>query len=670
MLHKSYCRVCVSACGTIVEVDDDKVVSVRGDTEHPLTQGYTCSKGRDAAAWADREDRLLDPQIPGDDGVVRPVDWETALDDLAARLGTIVRESGPNAVGFYLGGGGYMDTGCYGMWQSMIRAFGSRSIYSNLTVDCPSKFLVSELMTGTPGQAQPDFGRCKLILFVGTNPTVSHGHSFMLPSPTARLRDFMSGGEAWVLDPRRSETVSKVTRHIAPRPSTDYAILAFLVRELLRDGADHPYMAAHCQGTERLTAAVEPFTLERAVEISGAHANDLLDLLLSIRRNKRLAVELGTGSTMSRAANVTQWLGWVLMFITGSFDREGGAWINPGFLNQVDKIDMPFAPEEGWQLPGPASRPDLRPLAGEFPAAAIPDEIEAGNLRALINLSGNLVTCLPGTDRVVTALGKLEVFATIDAFATETAQISTHRLPSKGHFERADISLIIDTFFPSIAAQYTPALITQRGDTRSYWWILAQLGKRMGMDFLPGIDPDSATDQDVLAHHASRGRPGLDLTGQAQYVVAADREIGWLHRRLEAIGGWRLAPPMLVEQLEKLDIPSSLVLITRRHSRSMNSASFTTRNRPAIFVSVDDAGDKGLTDGDTAVVRSAHGQLQGTIRVDQSMPKGALAVPHGWAGQDNVNQLTSSTKDVDPFSGMPLYSGLPVELIKLDAKAA
>jgi predicted molibdopterin-dependent oxidoreductase YjgC len=102
----------------------------------------------------------------------------------------------------------------------------------------------------------------------------------------------------------------------------------------------------------------------------------------------------------------------------------------------------------------------------------------------------------------------------------------------------------------------------------------------------------------------------------------------------------------------------------------MNSASFTTRNRPAIFVSVDDAGDKGLTDGDTAVVRSAHGQLQGTIRVDQSMPKGALAVPHGWAGQDNVNQLTSSTKDVDPFSGMPLYSGLPVELIKLDAKAA
>jgi anaerobic selenocysteine-containing dehydrogenase len=651
-------------------VEGGKVLSVRGDVDHPLTQGYTCSKGRDAAAWPDRADRLLYPHVSSGGGAVRRVNWEAALDDLAARLSAIIKESGPHAVGFFLGGGGYMDTGCYGMWQSMIGAFGSRSIYSDLTIDCPSKFLVSELMTGGAGQAQPDFGRCKLILFVGTNPTVSHGHSFMLPSPTARLRDFMGEGEVWVMDPRRSETAAKATRHIAPRPGTDYAILAFLVRELLRDGADHAYVASHCQGTDRLAAAVEPFTIDEAAKIGGVAVDDLTDLLSTIRRHKRLCVELGTGVTMSRSANITQWLGWALMMITGSFDREGGAWVNPGFFSQVDKIDMPVAPEDGWQLPGPASRPDLRPVAGEFPAAAIPDEIEAGNLRALINLSGNLVSCLPGTDRTLAALSKLEVFATIDAFESDTVRMSTHRLPSKSHFERADISLIVDGFFPTIAAQYTPSLIAPRGDVRSYWWILAQLGRRMGMDFLPGFDPDTATDQDILAHHASRGRPGLDPTGEAKYVVATEREIGWLHRRAEAMGGWRVAPLILVEQLERLEIPSSLVLITRRHPRSLNSGSFATRKRPAIFVSVDDAAAAGLTDGDTAMVRSAHGRLKGKVCVDSTMPKGALAVPHGWTGSDNVNQLTSSTENVDPFTGMPLYSGLPVELIKMEAEAA
>jgi anaerobic selenocysteine-containing dehydrogenase len=142
MLHKSFCRVCVSACGTLVEVERDKVLSVRGDVDHPLTQGYTCSKGRDAAAWPDRADRLLYPHISSSEGAVRRVNWEAALDDLAARLSAIIKESGPHAVGFFLGGGGYMDTGCYGMWQSMIGAFGSRSIYSDLTIDCPSKFLV------------------------------------------------------------------------------------------------------------------------------------------------------------------------------------------------------------------------------------------------------------------------------------------------------------------------------------------------------------------------------------------------------------------------------------------------------------------------------------------------------------------------------------------------
>jgi anaerobic selenocysteine-containing dehydrogenase len=492
----------------------------------------------------------------------------------------------------------------------------------------------------------------------------------MLPSPTARLREFMSGGEAWVFDPRKTETAAKVTRHIAPRPSTDYAILAFLVREMLIDGADHAYIAAHCQGVDRLAAAVEPFTLARAAEISGVAADDLADLLASVRRHKRLAVELGTGISMSRSANVSQWLGWALMIITGSLDREGGAWINPGFLSQFDKIDLPIAPEDGWNLPGPASRPELRTVCGEFPAAAIPDEIEAGNLRALINLSGNLVTCLPGTDRVTAALGKLDVFVTIEAFASETANISTHSLPSKSHFERADITLILDTFFSSVAAQYTPAFVTPRGDIRSYWWILAQLGKRLGMDFMPGIDPDTATDQDILNRHATRARPGLDLTGDAQYVVGADREIGWVHRRVETMGGWRLAPSMFVDQLETLEAPSALVMITRRYARSFNSGSFATRNRPAIFVSPDDAAAAGLADGDIAVVRSAHGQVQGTVRVDDTMPKGALAVPHGWAGSDNVNQLTSNTQDVDPLTGMPLYSGLPVELIKVDVQAA
>src|ERR1700739_196555 len=43
---RTYCRICVTQCGVVVDVEDGQIVKVRGDREHPLTKGYTCPKGR------------------------------------------------------------------------------------------------------------------------------------------------------------------------------------------------------------------------------------------------------------------------------------------------------------------------------------------------------------------------------------------------------------------------------------------------------------------------------------------------------------------------------------------------------------------------------------------------------------------------------------------------
>jgi anaerobic selenocysteine-containing dehydrogenase len=670
MIHRSYCRVCTSVCGTLVDVQGDKVVSIRGDVDHPLTRGYTCPKGRDAATLHDREDRLLHPQMRGADGQFGRTSWNVALDDIATRLNAIIAEHGPDAVGVFMGGGGYIDASCFGFSRDILAALGTRSYYSDMTIDAAAPVYVSEVMSGMAGaMTRPDFGRCKLVLYVGTNPMVSHGHGAVLTSPTVRLRELTADGEAWVLDPRRTETAARATRHLIPRPGTDYAVLAFLVREILRDGADRTYLDAHAQDIDRLRAAVEPFACAHAATISGIAPDDLVDLLAAIRRAGRLCVDTGTGVSMSRSGNVTQWLSWALMIVTGSMDREGGVWVNPGFLTRMDQMDIPLAPEDGWRLPGPASRPELKALIGEFPCVALADEIEAGNLRALINLSGNLVSSLPDTDRSVAALGKLDLLVSIETRHSATVQISTHALPSKNQFERPDISLIPDCCLPEVAASYTPAVIAPLSeDIRSYWWILAELGRRMGRDFCPGIDPDSATDEDVLRLLAARGRPGLEPTGEARYVVSEARSIGWLQARVDTIGGWRLAPRLLVEQLEQLDMPSSLVLITRRHANAMNSIHAGKKGRPGIFLSPEDAQAYGLADGEQATVRSPAGALTGEVRIDATMPRGALAVPHGWVGSQNVNQLTSNSRDFDPLTGMPLYSGIAVELIRVAAE--
>ena len=77
----SYCRICAAACGITVTVDGDRVLRVRGDAGHPVSRGYTCSKGRGLAAWHHRDGRLDRPRLRG-----REVAWDDVLDDLAAVL--------------------------------------------------------------------------------------------------------------------------------------------------------------------------------------------------------------------------------------------------------------------------------------------------------------------------------------------------------------------------------------------------------------------------------------------------------------------------------------------------------------------------------------------------------------------------------------------------------
>jgi anaerobic selenocysteine-containing dehydrogenase len=661
---KSFCRACGSACGTIVEVEGDQIVGIRGDTSNALTEGYTCSKGRALAQVHHDPDRLQLPHMrAGVEDALQTVAWDVLLDDLAAKLTRIVAESGPRAVGIFVGGGGYMDASGYLITRRIPKALNTPSVYSDTTIDVISKLVVSEMMTGAPGMmSRADLTRCKLVIYVGTNPLVSHGHTSMLNSPAARLREMMASGEVWVIDPRNSETARRATRHLAPRAGTDYAVFAYLIRELLRDGADFEYLEKHAQDVDTLRKVVERFSIERASAISGTTVSELSDLLAAVRRAGRLCVETGTGISMSPSANVTQWMTWALMIVTGSLDREGGAWINPGFLNQIDRLDIPPAPPTGWPEPGPESRPELRGIAGEYPCAAMSDEIEAGHLRALISFGGNVVNCMMESERTEASLKKLDVLAVLEISQNETTAIATHLLPTKDQFERADLSYGVDTLFTSVAVQYTHPVVAPVGERQSMWWIVAQLGKRMGIDFLPEIDPDTGTDEDVMRLILSTARRGFDEVQANGFTVSEERAFGWLQRYVdEKIGGWRLAPPLLVAQLEAIKDTPPLVLIPRRQRKHANSRFRDLGDEPSVLVSAEDAEEAGLADGSLVLVRSPHGTLKGVMTIDPSLGRGVMSVPHGWAGDQNVNRLTSS-RDVDPMTGMPRFSGLPVSL--------
>ena len=659
---KSYCRICTSNCGLIVDVDDDHVVKVRGDHDHPFTRGYTCPKGRALKQMHHDPNRIERPQMRVN-GLLSDTTWERAFDDLGATFRKIIAESGPGSIAIFAGGGGMLDSTAYLSFRNLSQIIGTPQYYSDISVDCVPKFWVSDLICGIYGQSpRPDFEKCRLTIFIGSNPMVSHGHTFTLNLPADRLRQLQGNGEVWVLDPRRTQTATRATRHLQPRPGTDYAILAFLVRELLREGADREYLARHAQDVDRLSAAVESFTVEKASAVSRVAQSDLQDLLRSVRKAGRLAVENGTGVNMSRECNLVAWLSWALMIVTGSLDRERGAWVNPGLLMQMDKFDLPPSPPCGDVGTGPATRPELRSIRGEYPCVALPDEIDAGNVRALINFGGNIVSALPETDRIIASLKRLEALVSVDIIHNRTTGLSTHVFPSKDQLERADIPTVLDSLFPYRATQYTAPVVKPVGDRRSAWWITTNIGKQIGLNVMPEIDIDAATDEDVLATFTRKSPVTMDqIRNRGFFVYDENPVIGWLQKYVdEKLGGWRIAPQELVAQLDTMTPPSDLMLISRRERRHFNSC-FLDEKFKAILIGPEEATRAGLEDGDRAVVKSDYGSLEGVVKVDPALPAGVLNVTHGWDDSFNVNLLTS-TKDCDPLTGMAWLSGLPVSI--------
>jgi anaerobic selenocysteine-containing dehydrogenase len=664
----TFCRVCVVTCGLVVDVEsdgaeggDERVVRVRGDVEHPVTQGYSCTKGRALDRMHHHPDALRRPMVRRDGELVE-ASWDACLDDVADRFARVLDRLGPDGLGIFYGTGSGMDAAAFTAAERLQRRIGTKQRYTQLTIDGVAKPLVAELVGGFVGlNPRVDLDSVGLLVYVGINPVVSHGHTIATPDPLTFLRRLQERAEVWVVDPRWSETAQHATGHLAARAGTDYAVFAHVARELLRAGMDEAYVAEWAIDVDRLREVVEPFTADLASTITGLPETELAGFVDAVRRAGRVAIETGTGVSMSRAANVTQWLTWVVMILTGSMNRPGGVWFHPGFVDRLDTSELPISPPEGRRGPGPDSRPDLHRYLGDYPCAGLPDEIGAGNVAAFLNLGGNMVASFPDTTKLVPALRQLEAFVSLDILPGDTTELSTHVLPVKDQLERPDVT-IWDFISRHLDVQYTPAVLAPIGERRSMWWVLAEIGRRLGHDLFPELGP-APTDDDVLALRIANARVGFDdLVGPRYVRRDEERDDAWVDAHLRRLGGWRLAPQLLVEQLAGLGRLETgpLVLVPRRQRRHLNAQLRYLGDRPEVLVHPDDARRCGIEDGADVLVRSAHGEVRGPVRIDGAVGRGHVSVPHGW-GDTNVNVLTSKD-DVDPVTGMPLYSGLDVTI--------
>lgn len=663
-LKRTYCRVCITACGLIAEVAGDQILKIRGDKEH-FTKGYTCPKGRVTGEIHHLEEAITRPMMRKDGELVE-VGWDEALDDIAAKLRSTIDTYGPNAVAINYGSGLGLDSSGYAMEDAFYRALGTPPKFSPLTIDGTAKTMVATAMMDFPLNPKTDYDNVELLIYIGTNPVVSHAHNTGMFDPVTWIREVAKRGEVWTIDPVRTQTARLSTRHIAAHPGKDYAILAWVVRELIDGSPCTPKQPV--QGLPELRAALDGYDRAKAAEIAGVTEQELDDLLAAIRRKGRVATETGTGVTMSAGANLTQWFAWLIVVLTGSMNEKGGCWFHPGFLNPYDNWELP---KLDTFTPGSNVRPDVKGIVGDWPCAVLPPEIERGNIRALFNFGGSMLRGFPDTNALKAALPKLDLHVGVEIVHNELTPLCTHVLPTKDPVERAELTRW-DTLNWNVSLQYTPPLVEPMGERRSAWWVISQFMRRAGLrvpSYVPDDDSEEGVDDFMLAQLMKNARCSFEELKEKQYVeFPLELPAPWAEKHFDRIGGWRLAPESLLEQWydmrdadeAELGKPRPLVLSSRRQVKKLNAQLSFMGEIADLFLHPDTAATHGIEDGQQVRVSTERGEIVVTAKVDPSMRKGVCSIPHGHL-EANVNNLTN-VDDVDRFGGMALYSGIPIEV--------
>ena len=100
--HYRACNLCEAICGLTIEHRSEKVLSIRGDPEDPLSRGHICPKAIALQDIHTDPNRLRRPLKKTDHGWSE-VPWDEAFEEVADRALRVRKTHGSEAIAMYLG---------------------------------------------------------------------------------------------------------------------------------------------------------------------------------------------------------------------------------------------------------------------------------------------------------------------------------------------------------------------------------------------------------------------------------------------------------------------------------------------------------------------------------------------------------------------------------------
>ena len=708
----SMCGVCPAGCGVNVYLVDGKIQRLVPLKNHP--QGSICPRGMAAREIVYSPDRFLYPQRrigARGEGEFERIGWDQAYDMIVEKLHWIAGKYGPEAVAVYTGRGnfefGLNETFSPGgtiesSANAVLFPFGSPNTTGVGSLCYVSYGIVASRATFGDylRNMHEDVEQADLVIIWGENPATDSPPVNMRRVREARRR----GARVMVIDHRRNETALALhCEWVGVRPGSDGALALGAIHVLLEEGLyDREFVENWTHGFEALRQYVRAFTPEFVQQITWVPAEKVRDLARAIARAHGCSILTYTGLEYSNTGLQAIRAVWILQALAGHLDVPGGKLFKSRQRLQTQRLLTD--PPVGVRPPiGSQEYPLYKEVRNEAHAAMLPRAILEGDpypVRGLIVSGASLITAWPNPQLWRRALQALDFLVVINRFPTADARYADLILPATTYFE-IESYIIYDGH-----VQLRKRVIPPQGEARNDYLIFAELARRLGYGRLwPQteeqmiryvLDGTGISLEDLRAHpegvpfpipeqHYRKydsgelradGKPGFETpTGKFELVSEWLRSYGYegLPEYIEPAEG-PISTPELSQEFPLVFNSGARTQSTFR-SQHTNIPSLLSRQPwPLVHLHVEDAGQRGIQDGDDVYVVTPRGRVPFKARLTENIVPGVVEVNMGGGGpigpqvwqQANVNDLTDFYNR-EPVLGFPVYKALLCNVIKRDS---
>lgn len=633
---------CPDACALHIQVDAGKVVGLTGDPKHPITRGFACVKTARYPERQELSDRLLHPMRRTGrkgEGKFEQVTWETALDEISERLGTILKTHGGQSVL------PYHYAGTMGVIQgdtpsTFFRALGALELDQTICATTGGSAWEANYGPNKIGTDPEDLVHSRYIVLWGINVLRSNSHLAPILKE-ARKR----GAKILHIDPYRNETSRFADEHWQIRVGTDAALALAIGREILAQGwEDRSYLDSYATGLEEYRQACEPWTLERAAAFCDVPLESLRTMVAQYATSRSSFIKVGYGMTRNEGGGNACRAVTLLPALIGAWKHlGGGSVISTSGAFQLNRH----------QITGLARRnPEARHVNMNCLASELLGQPQG--IHALFVYNSNPAAVAPDSARVRQGLSRDSLLTVVlEHFQTDTADYADYLLPATTFLEHPDIY----TSYGHYYLQYADAVVNARGQAKPNRWVFQELARRLGIDV-----PELHWGTDELIDRMLDS-PNPWLEGIDREKLQRERSVKltlpepfhpYAHGSHHPDKKIHFGPaPVQIEFQEELNPEYPLRLISPPGAVVVNTTMGNVPSiiklagsEPTLLIHPEDAADFQIADGQPIQVTSRYGSIQRKAVITEDAKRGVvISVGQWWPklspDKKSLNDLTS-----------------------------